>query len=272
MRILTLIIFIFIFNFKELGSEINDKSLKINGCFCEGGIIIGYVKKNDNVEIDGKTQVILDDSYFIFAFGRKFKDTVEIKVNGIKEVFKVKKKKYKIERISGLPQSKVEPNKLQLKKILREQTYFVQMKKKTKTKRLFQDSFLLPFNGRITGIYGSQRILNKKPRRPHYGIDLAAKIGTKIKSPANGVVKGVFKDMFFTGNTLVVDHGLGLISIFAHMNEIYVKTGQFLNTKSVVGTVGKTGRATGPHLHWGVYLEKIPIDPMVLVDFDLGLL
>ena len=146
------------------------------------------------------------------------------------------------------------------------------MKKKTKTKRLFQDSFLLPFNGRITGIYGSQRILNKKPRRPHYGIDLAAKIGTKIKSPANGVVKGVFKDMFFTGNTLVVDHGLGLISIFAHMNEIYVKTGQFINTKSVVGTVGKTGRATGPHLHWGVYLEKIPIDPMVLVDFDLGLL
>ena len=96
MRILTLIFFIFIFYSEELGSEINDKSLKINGCFCEGGIIIGYVKKNDNVEIDGKTQVILDDSYFIFAFGRKFKDTVEIKVNGIKEVFKVKKKKYKI--------------------------------------------------------------------------------------------------------------------------------------------------------------------------------
>ena len=132
--------------------------------------------------------------------------------------------------------------------------------------RFVDSNFFLPFKGRISGVFGSQRILNDKPKRPHYGIDIAAKLGTNIKSPSRGKVKGIYENMFFTGNTLILDHGLGLISIFAHMEDIFVKEGDIVDHESIVGTVGKTGRATGPHLHWGVYLAKKPIDPMVLID------
>ena len=271
MKILIVIFLINFCYFSDLKSRNVVFQNTIKGCFCEGGIIIGLVEKNDIVKIDGIQQSILDENYFVYAFGRKYKNTVEIRVNDASKVFKVMKKKYKIERINGLPQNKVEPNKEQIEKIVREQSFFIQMKKNTKTKRLFKKSFTMPINGRLTGIFGSQRILNKKPKRPHYGIDLAAKIGTKIKAPANGIVKGVYKEMFFTGNTLVIDHGLGLISILAHMDEIFVKEGEIIDFKSILGTVGKTGRATGPHLHWGVYLEKTPIDPMVLINYDFSL-
>lgn len=239
---------------------------KIKGCFCEGGIILGKVDKKDNVKINGIQQVISNDGYFTFAFGRKFKKTLRIEINDESKVFIVKGRKYKIEKINGLPSNKVQPKKSELERIIKEQKFFVKMKKDNNMNRFFDSNFFLPFKGRISGVFGSQRILNDKPKRPHYGIDIAAKLGTNIKSPSRGKVKGIYENMFFTGNTLILDHGLGLISIFAHMEDIFVKEGDIVDHESIVGTVGKTGRATGPHLHWGVYLAKKPIDPMVLID------
>ena len=125
-------------------------------------------------------------------------------------------------------------------------------------KKLFGSKFILPVKGRLSGVFGSQRILNSKPRSPHYGIDIAQKEGTPIIAPSSGKVKLVDYGMFFTGNTVVVDHGLGLISIFAHLQDIFVTEGQYLKIGEKIGTVGMTGRATGPHLHWGIYLEKKP--------------
>ena len=106
----------------------------------------------------------------------------------------------------------------------------------------------------------------KKPKRPHYGIDIAQKEGSPIVAPAPGIVKLVASNMFFTGNTIVIDHGLGLISIFAHLEKINVFEGEYVNIKEKIGTVGMTGRATGPHLHWGVYLKNTPVDPMTLMN------
>ncbi len=243
---------------------------KIFGCFCEGGVITGKVKNSqDSIKINGIETDIYDDGNFIFAFGRKFNDNLEISINGKKKKFNVEKKKYKIERISGLSRNKVEPNEEALKKIKTDQLKIKKSKKTGYRKRLFETQFMIPVKGRISGVYGSQRILNSKPRSPHKGIDIAASIGTTILAPSSGIIKLSEEDMFFTGKTVILDHGLGLISILAHLDKISVKVGEKVSKGDRVGTVGMTGRATGPHLHWGVYLNDISVDPMALLNYEL---
>ena len=122
----------------------------------------------------------------------------------------------------------------------------------------------------MSGFYGSQRILNSKPRRPHAGIDIAAKEGTTVIAPSSGIIKLVEEDMFFTGNTVIMDHGLGLISIFAHLKEVFVVEGEKVLQGQKIGSIGMTGRATGPHLHWGVYLNNTSVDPEVLLKYELN--
>ena len=122
----------------------------------------------------------------------------------------------------------------------------------------------------MSGFYGSQRILNSKPRRPHAGIDIAAKEGTGVIAPSSGIIKLVEEDMFFTGNTVIMDHGLGLISIFAHLKEAFVVKGEKVLQGQKIGSIGMTGRATGPHLHWGVYLNNTSVDPEVLLKYELN--
>ena len=241
---------------------------KIYGCVCEGGLLIGKVSQSDIVKVDGKKQIIFKNGEFIFAFGRKFKDKVFIEINNLKRELSVEKKEYKIERISGLPGRKVEPSKDDLIKIKKDQKIINKSKLTGIKERLFKEKFILPAKGRISGIFGSQRILNSKPRRPHYGIDIAAIRGTKLVSPNNGNVKVVKRGMFFTGNTIIIDHGLGLISIFAHLDDILVNEGDTIERGQQIGTIGMTGRATGPHVHWGVYLNDTPVDPAILTDYN----
>ena len=238
---------------------------QIKGCFCEGGLIYGKAKKKDRIIIDENIIKVSKDGFFIFAFGRNFNKDLNISINGKKKKYKIKKKKYKIEIINNLASNKVEPNQKEIQKILHDKKEIETAKKKSEDKKLFKEDFILPANGRISGVFGSQRILNKKPRRPHYGIDIAAPKGTPIISPANGVVTLVAKDMFFTGNTVIIDHGLGLISIFAHLDKINLSEGTNVKIGTLIGSIGQTGRATGPHLHWGVYLGKKPVDPNSLI-------
>ena len=240
----------------------------IFGCFCEGGIITGRLKSEDQViTIDDKRIRVSEDGDFIFAFGRKFKESITISVNGINKKYEIKDKKYKKEIIRGLPSRKVEPNKEDIKKIKSDQKKIKLVKRVGETKKLFDKTFLIPVDGRISGVYGSQRILNSKPRSTHKGIDIAAPKGTKIYAPSTGRIILIEEDMFFTGKTVIVDHGMGLISIFAHLNSIYMRPGQFVEKGMEIGEVGMSGRATGPHLHWGVYLENISVDPMALLEF-----
>ncbi len=239
----------------------------ISGCFCEGGLIFGKAKKDDTIIIDNKKVEIFENGEFIFAFGRRYNSSISIVYNSKKKNYSVKKKKYKIERISGLPKNKVEPKEEEIKKIKLDQKKIRLSKQTGEKKRLFDEKFILPAKGRMSGFFGSQRILNNKPRSPHNGIDIAAPEGSEVFSPSSGKIKLVEINMFFTGNTLIIDHGLGLISIFAHLQKINVKEGDFVKKGENIGLVGMTGRATGPHLHWGVYLNQIPVDPMELVNY-----
>ena len=255
---------IFFIPFNLLAKDFPD----IFGCFCEGGIITGRLESEDQViTIDDKRIRVSEDGDFIFAFGRKFKESITISVNGINKKYEIKDKKYKKEIIRGLPSRKVEPNKEDIKKIKSDQKKIKLVKRVGETKKLFDKTFLIPVDGRISGVYGSQRILNSKPRSTHKGIDIAAPKGTKIYAPSTGRITLIEEDMFFTGKTVIVDHGMGLISIFAHLNSIYIRPGQFVEKGMEIGEVGMSGRATGPHLHWGVYLENISVDPMALLEF-----
>ncbi|MDC3091042.1 M23 family metallopeptidase [Rickettsiales bacterium] len=262
-----LIFFLVISPLKILGMD-DQNFPEIIGCFCEGGLIYGEAKKNDEIIIDNNKIKVSSDGYFIFAFGRKFQKDLNLSINGIDKIFKIKDQKYKIEIINNLASNKVEPNQKEIQKILRDKEKIQLAKKKSEDKKLFKEDFIFPAKGRISGVFGSQRILNKKPRRPHYGIDIAAPKGTRIVSPANGRVSLVEKDMFFTGNTVIIDHGLGLISIFAHLHEINLSEGEYVTTGTLIGSIGQTGRATGPHLHWGVYLGKKPVDPNILITLN----
>ncbi len=249
-------------------NAISDDFPSIFGCFCEGGLLTGKIKNNQEIKINEKKLTVYENGIFVFAFGRKFDDYVTVSINGKTKKFKVKNKKYKIERINGLPNKKVQPSEKDLIQIRNDQKKIKLSKKIGEKKKLFGSKFILPVKGRLSGFFGSQRILNSKPRSPHNGIDIAQKEGAEILAPASGRVKLVENNMFFTGNTLIMDHGLGLISIFAHMKKINVKNGQYVDLGKKIGEVGMTGRATGPHLHWGVYLLEKPVDPLSLVQSD----
>ena len=233
-------------------------------------MITGNLENGSKLKIDNKQVEVFEKGRFIYAFGRKYKDNVKIEINDKVKKFTVSKKKYKIENIKGLPRKKVEPSKEDLNKIISDQNKIKKAKLIGYKTRLFNEKFILPSKGRMSGFYGSQRILNSKPRRPHAGIDIAAKEGTTVIAPSSGIIKLVEEDMFFTGNTVIMDHGLGLISIFAHLKEVFVGKGEKVLQGEKIGSIGMTGRATGPHLHWGVYLNNTSVDPEVLLKYELN--
>jgi len=125
----------------------------------------------------------------------------------------------------------------------------------------FETGFVMPAEGRISGIFGSQRILNGEPRNPHNGLDIAAPTGTPIIAAADGVVSLIHEDMYFSGKTVMIDHGLGLESVYIHMSKIHVTDGQQVRQGELIGEIGSTGRSTGPHLHWGVSWYSTRLDP-----------
>ena len=129
----------------------------------------------------------------------------------------------------------------------------------------FQSGFIWPVKGRLSGVYGSQRILNGKPRRPHLGVDIVIPTGTPIVATADGIIRIAHSGMFFTGKTVAIDHGHGLVSIYAHMSEVSVENGQRVRKGAPIGKVGATGRVTGAHLHWGMSLFKTRLDPLLFV-------
>ncbi|MBF0186590.1 MAG: M23 family metallopeptidase [Magnetococcales bacterium] len=176
----------------------------------------------------------------------------------------VKKREYKVERIDGLPKKKVSLNKEDLARAKKETASIRATYKLKGGHAAYGNGFQMPVEGRISGVFGSQRILNGKPRSPHSGVDIAAPKGTPIMTIAPGRVVLAGKDYFFTGNTIVIDHGDGVSSLYSHLNAIHVSEGNWAPEGTLIGEIGMTGRATGPHLHWGVRVRGARVDPLML--------
>ena len=245
-------------------------ALEFQGKFLQGHFILGKTEKGSKVFIDKKQVKVSKDGYFVFGIDRDRKfDLIITKIqDGKKEkiVKKVLKRKYNIQRIDGLEESKVTPPESVYKRIKEENNKIGKARAINSDLPFFKNQFIMPVEGIISGVYGSQRILNGKPKWPHYGIDIAAKKGTMIKSSASGVVTMAEDDLYYTGGTIIMDHGHGISTIYSHLENVMVSVGDQINQGDIIGTVGSTGRSTGPHLDFRVNWFQTRLDPMSLLN------
>ena len=237
-------------------------AVTFNGKFIQGSFILGKTEPSSEVFIDKQKVKVTSDGYFAFGLGRDRKNDVVITVNQKKIVKKVFKRKYKIQRIDGLEEKKVTPPEEVYERIKNENVWIADARSVDSNLTHFKNKFIVPIeHSIITGVYGSQRILNGKPKWPHYGLDFATGEGTKIKAMLDGIVTLVEPDLYYTGGTLIFDHGHGISTLYMHMQKIFVKIGQKVKQGDIIGTVGSTGRATGPHLDVRLNWFQTRLDP-----------
>ena len=263
-KILLLVFLVFFFSQKLIATEFKGK-------FEQGAFILGKTKPGSQVIIDEKKIRVSEEGFFAFGLGRDRNNDIIIKVlyEGKLEVFekKIFKRKYKIQRIDGLPKKQVTPPKEVYERIKKDNILIGQARQTDSPLDFFKDQFVKPVdNAIITGVYGSQRILNGKPRRPHYGLDYAVREGTPVKAMMDGIVTLAEKDLYFTGGTIIFDHGHGISTLYMHLKDINVKKGQKINRGDIVGTVGQTGRATGPHLDIRLNWFDVKLDPASILN------
>ena len=245
-KIIKYILIIFLLNFKVLAVEFDGK-------FIQGHFIIGKTDPNSKIKIDKKQVKVSKDGYFAFGLNRdrKYDVVITIEKDGAKKTItkKIQKRKYNIQRIDGLDEKQVTPPEEVYERIKLENKLIAEARAIETDLDFFKDKFIIPVDDAIiTGVYGSQRILNGKPKWPHYGLDFAQKEGTPVKAMLDGIVTLAEPDLYYSGGTLIFDHGHGISTLYMHMQKIFVKKGQKIKQGEVIGTVGSTGRATGPHL------------------------
>ncbi len=250
---------------------VNAYALDLNGQMIQGGLIKGKVSPGTKLTLNERKIFVNSDGEFAFGFSRNEKPNVVLKIqksNNIEETIqlKVKQRKYKIQRINGLPKDKVSPRlKKHLEKIKADGILVRKARQIGSQKANYLSRFIWPAAGRISGVYGSQRVLNGEPRRPHFGVDIANKTGSKIIAPADGVVVLAEDDLYFSGGTIIIDHGGGIFSSFLHLSKVNVKLNQTVKQGENIALMGATGRVTGPHLDWRINWFNTRLDPELIV-------
>ncbi|MEE4175703.1 MAG: M23 family metallopeptidase [Xanthomonadales bacterium] len=244
--------------------------VEVQGNVSQGGMIWARVAPGTPVYLDGQALEVLPSGRFFAGFHRDAKPASELRVGDDCTVnLAVTQREYRISRVEGVPQRTVTPPEDQLERIRRERE-LVRAAKAVRIERpewleQVAGSFAWPVTGRISGVYGSQRVYNGTPGNPHYGVDIAVPTGTPVRAPAAGRVTLAEPDLFYSGGTVILDHGYGLSSSFLHLSEISVAVGDELQTGDRLGAVGASGRATGPHLDWRMSWRDRRVDPQLLV-------
>jgi murein DD-endopeptidase MepM/ murein hydrolase activator NlpD len=262
-KIIKYFLLLFFFSFKV-------SAVEFNGKFIQGHFIIGKTDPGSKVKIDKKQVKVSKDGYFAFGLDRdrKYDVVITIEKDGIKEKItkRVQKRIYDIQRIDGLEEKKVTPPEEVYERIKKENKLIAKARAIETDLDFFKDKFIIPVDDAIiTGVYGSQRILNGKPKWPHYGLDFAQEEGAPVKAMLNGTVTLAAPDLYYTGGTLIFDHGHGISTLYMHMNKVFVKKGQKVKQGDVIGSVGSTGRATGPHLDVRLNWFDIRLDPATVL-------
>ena len=242
--------------------------IKLDGPLVQGGLLRGQVQPGHTVMLDGQSVAVTNDGHFVMAFSRDHPSHSTLRVSGGGAVYgrtlAIEPREYQTQHIEGLPERMVTPSSEDLARIQRDQAEVNAARAASSRLRGFLEDFQWPVVGIITGVYGSRRVLNGKPRNPHYGIDIAAPAGTPVLAPASGEVTLAHPDMYYTGATVIVDHGFGVSSTFLHLQSISVAVGQEVTANKPIGRVGSSGRSTGPHLDWRMNWLGVRVDPALL--------
>ena len=252
-----------------VASPVWAEPVSLSGKFVQGGLVVGKTDPANTVSFNGKALPVSAEGFFVLGFDRDGKSGDVLKVQGEQGVYEqhleIAKRDYDIQRVEGISQKIMSPNAEDLARINRDNALVGKARAQTLEREDFHADFHWPLLGPITGVFGSQRVYNGQPSRPHYGVDVAAPVGTLVKAPAPGVVTLAHNDMFYSGGTLIIDHGHGLSSSFLHLSKILVKVGDEIKPGQVIAEVGATGRANGPHLDWRMNWNERRVDPQLLV-------
>ena len=254
---------------ETLTLDYNNIKVFLEGDFVQGGLVKG--KTNHNISIKFKKRLLrrTSDGYFVIGFGRDHPKianlSLKIKQKWISKSLNIKERVYKTQIINGLEKKMVTPPKSFYERIIKENKSIKKIRSLDSDFDYIFQKFNWPVKGIISGVFGSQRILNGKPKRPHYGVDIAAKKGTSVIAPIQSIVRMAEKDLYYTGGTIMLDHGHGVTSVYSHLSLINVNVGDTVKKGQKIGEVGSTGRSTGPHLDWRINWFFERLDPALLV-------
>lgn len=246
-------------------------ALELVGEAVQGGLMFGKTSPGARAFLDETELMISVDGRFVIGFGRDETGQRLLRVdepNRPSETIElpIALRDYAIERVDGLPPKTVTPDPDAAERIREEQAMVVSARLRRGDEASYENGFAWPASGRISGVYGSQRVLNGEPRRPHFGLDIAAPTGSPVFAPADGVITMTHPDMYFSGGTIILDHGQGLSSTFLHLSKILVEAGTTVKKGDLIAEIGSTGRASGPHLDWRMNWLNRRVDPQPLVE------
>ena len=254
----------------DLILNVEGTKVVLEGDFVQGGLVKGKINKDLDVKFKEKVLRKSTDGNFVIGFGRDHPKEANLYIfvneNWILKKLDIKQRKYKTQVINGLEKKMVNPPKSFWDRIKKENKVIKQVRSLDSNVDFIFQKFNWPAQGIISGVFGSQRILNGKPKRPHYGIDIAAKKGTKVVAPTDSIVRMAEKNLYYTGGTIMLDHGHGVTSVYSHLSSIDVKVGEKVSKNQKIGEVGSTGRSTGPHLDWRVNWFDQRLDPLLLLE------
>lgn len=238
--------------------------------FFQGALIVGKTSPTNKVSLNGKAIKVSSTGDYALGFSRDEKNNSELVIispNGAteKRILKPLKREYNIQKVEGIAKKIMNPNKKANVRAGEDNKKISAARKVDSDLTAFAQGFIAPIEGTITGVYGSQRYYNGVPKRPHYGLDYAGKKGDPVKAPADGTVLMYVPDMFYSGGTMIIDHGHGVSSTFLHLSNSYVKVGDKVTKGQLVAAVGSSGRATGPHLDWRINWFNMRLDPALVL-------
>ena len=243
----------------------------------QGDMVVGRIDPGSEITVNGRPKKVGTRGYFVIAVPRDLKKDLLVKArhknSTATHTIQTLKYEWPVQNINGLANNHVNPSQNERMRMELDRTKVRDVRKTPPyvLPLFIKKGFIMPVKGRISGVFGSQRVLNGEGRAPHSGLDIAAPRGTPAHSPADGIARLVVEDTFLMGNVLMIDHGLGVSSIFIHLDSVAVQEGDLVRQGDIVARVGQTGRATGPHLHWGVSIGSTPVDPLRLVGRKLAL-
>lgn len=245
------------------------EGVQLRGHFVQGGWATGTAPAGTQLRFQRRTLLQAGQGLFVIGFNRDDAAQQQLvlrRADGTEKTlpFSIAVRQYDVQRVNGVPARTVNPDPRDMARIGQETAQVAQAREAQLAQAFFRNGLQWPVKGPVSGVYGSQRIFNGEPRSPHFGVDLAVPAGTLIVAPADGLVRLAEKDLFFSGGTIILDHGMGINTGYLHMSKLLVKSGDAVKQGQPLGRVGASGRATGPHLCWRLSWYQSRLDPQLL--------